>query len=288
MRIRTVEISDEAAEVLRRGEWEGTLFKLPPGHLDRKLYEVVDKVLRALGGKWNRSMRGHLFTIQAHAELAAALEAGGVVDQKRTLEQFFTPESLANRMADWLGITDGTHVLEPSAGDGRLARAAIERGGSVTAIEIDECHMAALLDVADIRAGWMRRICADFMAWTKPAKDESNGDSWFPAEIDAVIMNPPFSNNKDIAHVRRAFAMLRPGGKLAAIMSPHFTFADDRPSREFRELIGYPEAPRSAKLSLDPPGEEVATASVELLPAGTFKAEGTSIAAVLVLIEKAR
>ena len=73
MRVRSVEIGDEVADILRRGEWDGTLFRLPPGQLDRKVYEQVDKVLRALGGKWNRSARGHLFALDAQAALVEAL-----------------------------------------------------------------------------------------------------------------------------------------------------------------------------------------------------------------------
>jgi predicted RNA methylase len=293
MRIKTVDISDEVADVLRRGSWDNAgskpSFYLPPGKLERTLYQKVDKVLGALGGKWNRSARAHQFDAVSANVMLAVLEAGAVVDQKRTLEQFFTPMPLARRMATWLGIADGTHVLEPSAGDGRLARAAIEAGGSVTAIEIDERMMGPLLDVADIRAGWMRRICADFMAWQKPTKDEHNGTSWFTTDIDAVIMNPPFSGGQDIRHVCRALTYLRPGGKLAAIMSPHFTFGTDQLSAGFRRVIGYPEGLRlgydtGVELS---PDLGMVSASVEMLPERTFKTEGTNVSAVLVMIEKA-
>lgn len=283
MRIKTIDVSDEAADVLRRGEWEGTLFRLPAGQLDRKLYEAVDKVLGALGGKWNRSMRGHLFTMEAQADLRAALESGSIVDQKRTLEQFFTPLDLAQRMVRELDIGPGDNVLEPSAGGGNLVAAALEMGAIVQPIELDATlagglHRAMQAHFGDRPTPGVLRpvIQADFLS--VPA---------LSITPDKALMNPPFSGNQDIAHVRHAFDMLAPGGRLAAIMSPHFTFADDRPSREFRELIGYPTLPRSAKISLDPPADPVASASVQLLPAGTFKESGTGVSSVLVLIEKA-
>lgn len=284
MRIRTVDISDEAADVLRRATWDGPVLKLPAGQLDRPLYAAVDKAIKALGGKWNRGMQGHLFPASMVDELAAALDAGAIVDQKKTMEQFFTPADLAARMAEAIGIEDGTHVLEPSAGNGRLVKAALDRGAIVTAVEMDRGWCGAggndskggLLDLAAMHHGQIFIFGADFLEWT-PAS---------PIPIDAVLMNPPFSGNQDIRHVAQALRWLRPGGKMAAIMSPHFTFAQDVPSREFRALIGYPEGePRQDAVYTA--SDDVADCSIELLPAGTFKAEGTNVSAVLVIIEKA-
>lgn len=279
MRIRTVDISDEAAEVLRRGLWNGRVFMLPAGKIERDLYVKIDKALRALGGKWNKGVRGHVFEQDAASALMQALNEGSIVDQKRTLEQFFTPADLAARMVDALDIREGTHVLEPSAGNGRLIWEALERGALVTAVELDADHCAGLIHETRERQkhGDLFVFNADFIEWT-PAS---------PHPIDVVIMNPPFSGNQDIRHVQQALRWLRPGGKLAAIMSPHFTFARDAASEDFRELIGYPSPPRSAQLGMDPPAERIAEASVQLLPAGTFKASGTNVSAVLVLIEKA-
>lgn len=287
MALKAIKIDDDVADVLRRGSWDGTLFKLPAGQLDRKLYERVDRALQALGGKWNRSAGGHLFTVAAlasiptdvQAALMRALDQGHVVDQKKTLEQFFTPPELAERMADEVGIARFgavTHVLEPSAGDGRLARAALEAGASVTAVEIDRelCHRLAN-DLGQRFRGDIVICHGDFMNWVPAARP-----------IDAVMMNPPFSGNQDIKHVLRALDFLRPGGRLAAIMSPHFTFAQDSASRTLRKLIGYPEGEgaRDGAVACEP-SVVVADASVELLPAGTFKQAGTNVAAVLVIIE---
>lgn len=289
MRIRSVDIDSEVEDILRRGAWaEGGTFHLPAGKLDRALYVKVDKVLSAIGGKWDRKAQGHFFLRDGRDALQNALAEGSIVDQKKTLEQFFTPADLAERMVKWLEVADGTHVLEPSAGSGRLAEIAINYGASVTAIEIDPALTETIWAAGCQRLGWLRVYQADFMTWKKPTRDESNGSSWFPADIDAVLMNPPFSANQDIAHVTRALNFLRPGGKLAAIMSPHFTFSNDRASREFCRLIGY-EAP----LGRQPDNyrcvgtADVASCNVETLPPGTFKESGTNVSAVLVLIEKA-
>lgn len=229
MRVKAVEIEPEVAAVLDSATWDEGLLLLPPGQLDRKLYERVDRVLRALGGRWDRRARAHVFGWDAKAAFREALAAGQAVDNKRTMEQFFTPDHVANGLAMALALSNTDHVLEPSAGDGALVRAVIGTAGIVTAVEKDGrlCD-GPLFDLAakPENHGRLDVYCADFMEW------EPSGPP-----IDAVIMNPPFGQCADIAHVRRAFSMLRPGGRLVAIMSPHWRFASDVMSREFREFV---------------------------------------------------
>lgn len=260
MRIKTVEIDAEVEAVLRGGEWKGWLFVLPPGQLDRALYVRVDKVLRALGGKWNRSHGGHMFGMDAKDQLVAALDQGSVVDQKKTLEQFFTPADVASRMVAMLDIRAGQHVLEPSAGNGRLIWEAIERGAHVDAVELDAKLASELISTLQrMRKNSIVSIHpADFMEWSPP-----NGKLY-----DIVIMNPPFGRGADILHILRAWRFLRPGGKLAAILSPHWSFGADRGSAEFRKLI------------------ELHGGKIETLPPGTFRAEGTLVRADLLFMEK--
>lgn len=256
MRIRAIEISDEVADVLRRSTWQGTTLILPAGQLDRKLYQAVDKIITTLGGKWNRSARGHVFGADASAELVAALERGKAVDQKKTFEQFFTPPALADKMAEALALGPDDLVLEPSAGSGRLIDAARKAGVSeheIVAVEIDErlsASLASRYPNADV-------IPADFTEVLE-----------FTRAPSAVIMNPPFSANQDIEHVRRAFDWLRPGGRLASIMSAHFTFAPDRASLAFRDWL--------TGLGGD----------VEILPDATFAESGTNVSAVLITVSK--
>ncbi len=50
-------------------------------------------------------------------------------------------------------------------------------------------------------------------------------------------MNPPFEGRADIHHVTRAFGMLAPGGRLAAIMSSGVAYRSDRIATEFREFV---------------------------------------------------
>ena len=77
-------------------------------------------------------------------------------------------------------------------------------------------------------------------------------------------MNPPFS--ADVDHVLHAFAHLKDGGRIVAIMSEHSFFANDKKSIEFREFL-----------------EQRGTS--EKLPSDTFKASGTMVNTRLVIID---
>lgn len=262
MRIKTVDISDEAAEVLRRGVWSGKVFMLPAGHLEKPLYAQVDKALRALGGKWHKGLRGHLFAQDAADAMRAALESGNVVDTKRTLEQFFTPAALAEHIVVQLaGVTRGTLVLEPSAGGGALVGPALDQGASVIAVEIDQGLAGALKILGQMRGGDLNVINTDFL--NVPV---------LSITPTVVVMNPPFSRGQDMAHVRHAFAMLAPGGTLVAIMSPHWVQSTDRASNDFRVFL--------SQLGDD-------AYDWESLPEGSFKQAGTGVNTGVLLLRKA-
>jgi 16S rRNA G1207 methylase RsmC len=36
-------------------------------------------------------------------------------------------------------------------------------------------------------------------------------------QFDRIVMNPPFDHDTDIDHIRHAYRMLKPGGRLVAI-----------------------------------------------------------------------
>lgn len=220
--MKKVELSAEARAVLEKATIEPLYLMLPNGQLDRKLYVEIDAFLKASGGKWDRKHQGHYFASGTDS-LAAAIASGSVEDRKKTYEQFFTPADLAGQLVAMLDIRAGHSVLEPSAGNGRLIWEALERGASITAIEVDPDLYSDLFG-QKTRYPALDVVCADFMAIPAP-----------PFQFDRVIMNPPFSRGQDMDHVRRAFGFLKPGGRLGAIMSPHWTFASDKRSQEFRQ-----------------------------------------------------
>lgn len=88
----TVTLSPEVAEILGRSTITDTLLVLPPGQLERKLYEKVAKVIQLAGGKWTRAKAGFLFPSDPRAKLGLALKEGAIVDEKKLRQAFYTPE----------------------------------------------------------------------------------------------------------------------------------------------------------------------------------------------------
>ncbi len=89
---------------------------------------------------------------------------------------------------------------------------------------------------------------------------------------DRIIMNPPFSNRRDAEHVMHAYTLLKPGGRIVAIMGEGVFFGQDKKAQEFRDWL-----------------ESVGGTS-EKLPAGSFMDPSlpvnTSVNARMVVIDK--
>jgi predicted RNA methylase len=192
--------------------------------LDRKTYQRVNKVFDALGGKWDRKAKGHIFEGSPEELLGDAVATGEYVDAKQQFQFFETPDWLADKIVALAGIDSGFvgRVLEPSAGGGRIVRA-VNRAAPksfVQAVELNPKLCDGLRCCADSVE------IADFL--------DAHGVD-FGESFDAVVMNPPFTRSQDIAHVRHAFEFLKPGGVLVAIMGIGWTFRQDRKATEFRE-----------------------------------------------------
>jgi ParB/RepB/Spo0J family partition protein len=246
-------VPDDVIPILRRSTFAGNVLTLPE-QLDRQTYLRVAKVLTAARGKWDRKAKGHVFPFDPRELISAAVGDGVVVDAKRTLPFFETPEDLAERMVGLSGIGRGEIALEPSAGMGRIVRRLMARGAMVDAVEIDPENCKALRAIPDIRC-----VCEqDFLEYAEVDA----------AQYDAVLMNPPFSNNQDIRHIRAAWAFVRPGRRLIAICSEGPFFRQDAAATAFRAWL-----------------EEIGADAVKL-PDNTFRESGTGVAARIIFAAK--
>jgi len=113
----------------------------------------------------------------------------------KALGAFYTPESLAEALADWvLADSDVKCVLEPSAGDGALISAAraMASGRSIrfVACDIDRFACAKLRTVVGKQDTVLER---DFLSL----------EASEIGRVDAVLANPPFIRNHDIPNSRR-------------------------------------------------------------------------------------
>ena len=170
----------------------------------------------------------------------------------KKIEGFFpTPKTLVDQMIDYADIQAGHEVLEPSAGKGNIAQ------------EIQQAAPDAILEVVEYNAGLRALLEAkgynvvgnDFLEVTK--------------NYDRIVMNPPFENFQDIDHVKHAYDLLKPGGKLVAIMGAGVKNSRKK-AVEFREWL------------------DDAGSYIEDLPEGSFKVSDrpTGVSTVMVTIEK--
>jgi phospholipid N-methyltransferase len=171
--------------------------------------------------------------------------------ERRAAELFETGHTLADELAAMLDPRPGQRVLEPSAGRGALIRAVRRRCRKAEIVAVEALpKLCASLD----RQGFGAR-CTDFLE-IRP------GD--LGELVDRVLMNPPFSRQQDIAHVRHAVRFLRPGGVLVAVMSAGVKFRQDRAATEFRAYV------------------EGIGGTIQDLPEGSFAAAGTMVRTVVV------
>jgi protein-L-isoaspartate O-methyltransferase len=185
----------------------------------------------------------------AQRSVAYAQRAGvGAKEALTNLEiagYYPTPPELVARLIDAADIDAGDAVLEPSAGSGTLADAASAAGGEVDAIEIN----SQLRD-------YLRSLGYPIVA--------TNILDFAPGAIyDVVVMNPPFERGQDIDHVRHAARLVKPGGRLVALVSSGAVQRSDRKAQDFRAWL------------------ESQGATIEILPPTTFGRATVSTALIV-------
>ncbi len=249
---KTLAISEEVKSVLRAATLTDGALHLGPEQLDRPLYVAVNKVIEALGGKWNRSKRCHIFTGDGLSELQGVLDAGKIVVDK--FGYFPTPEPIARQLVDLAEIEPHHSILEPSAGQGHILRAIeAEMGRNGTAEII--CIELQSKNCEVLRAKDWEVLEGDFL-------------SIEPQQVDRVVMNPPFERQQDIDHVQAAFRWLKPGGRLVSVMCGNAMDRSNKKGEAFQRFF------------------EVHQGRTIRNPEGSFKESGTGVNTIIVVIEK--
>jgi len=254
-----IQISDEVRAVLDRSVVEGNLLKLPPEQLDRKLYVRVNETLEALGGKWNKGKKAHVFESDPRAAIGKAKDEGKVAHPNQH-DFFRTQRPIAELACRRLSAERGHRILEPSVGEGDLIAPILERlgkpVGDLVVYEKDERRFAGLAKRGlTVAAGFL--IPRDFLEAAPPTE----------ILFDRVLMNPPFEKKSDVRHIMHALKFLAPGGRLVAIASAGLNFRTDKATKALRDLI-------------------LEDGTIEDLPDGSFEQSGTNVATVLVVYDK--
>lgn len=179
------------------------------------------------------------------------LDEGGV-EVHAVPELFATSALLADQVIAQVPLVDGMTICEPSAGTGALL-AALFRRIDPARVVVDAVEFnAALAASLQIRFPTVCVHHGDFLAVVASPR------------YDLLIMNPPFSNARDIQHIKHAHAMLNPGGHLIAICA---------------------DGPRQRACLA--PWADACGGSYTALPAGSFKEAGTMVPTALVVLHSA-
>lgn len=187
-------------------------------------------------------------------EVLAALIAGKVVNPQKDFQFFATPAALADDVCLAAGPLQGRRVLEPSAGDGALARRARELGAEVTCAELWDRNVTALKEQGfPVHGG-------DFLSM----RPETLG------QFDVILANPPFAKGQDLAHVQHMWQFLRQGGVLSVLTSQSWREGTLSKQVAFRRFLE----------------QEGVDFAVKDVPPGTFAASGTQVGALHLVLRK--
>ena len=162
-----------------------------------------------------------------------------------------TPSELAQRVVNLAHLKPGQTILEPSAGKGSIAEI-IRQDYPDNPLMLIELN-PTLRDILTLKGFTL--IGDDFLAHTE--------------QYDVIVQNPPFEKFADIDHVYHAYSLLKPHGRLVSVMGEGVFFRDNKKATDFRQWL------------------ELHEAHIEELPADAFKSSGTSVAARLIVVNKA-
>ncbi len=230
---------------LSKCTYAGSTVYLPFERLEN--YADIRKALMDAGAKY----KNNTFIFQNDAEpFINRLMGGEEINIKKQFQFFGTPPKVAKMVIDKINWVTGYKVGEFSAGQGGLLDYLPNLNLDITCVELMP-ENAQILSKKGYNV-----ICEDFL------KNEYQ-------QQDVIIGNPPFSKNQDIDHFMHMYKHLKEGGQMAVIVSPHFTFANDKKSVAFRKFL-----------------EDHAADDYETIEAGEFKESGTNIKTVLIYLRK--
>lgn len=212
-------------------------------------------VLDGTGGKADEEYRS---TEAKKSEFDQAItlyySKGKVTDRRNNREGsdwYATPDPVGLMMMKWSGAHVGDRVLEPSAGDGAIARWS-PKGTKLDMVEQTE-SLAARAKLANTDGNVIVGNFEDLHVTNK---------------YESIVMNPPFGVGGKMAmeHVAKAFSHLPYGGRIVALVP---TGQMDRRLMDW--LSETPEAAVIAKIKL---------------PGCTFERAGTGVMTQIVIIDR--
>lgn len=193
----------EARDLKKDRSWRDDTWVRVPGCYElRNLYGSADqaiteagRVLESIGGTPVSKTRWAFD--YCPLEVVQEIVASGCLPDQKAHQFYPTPESLARIAVEMAEIGEQHTCLEPSAGMGGLA--------DLMPRERTHCIEVSPLHCKVLESKGHHVTQADFLAWTGK-------------HVDCIVMNPPFSDGRWQAHLEHASPMVKPGGRLVAIL----------------------------------------------------------------------
>lgn len=257
--IGAIDTARHSGRALTRGAWDVEsdyfrfkTFKNGNAHLWFKRDDLLERVNQLLVDYYGAALCASSDAADVHyaprdrapaKNFAFFPTPGPVLSRLMEAAAVYTPETYS-------GNYPRKSVLEPSAGTGAIAGPVRDAGHKVRCVELQPVM------VGQLRGQGLDVVEGDFLHMTVQRL----------GQFDAVVMNPPFDNGRDVEHVTHALQFVAPGGTLAAVMAAGVEFREDHRTTAFRALV------------------ERYGGRFEDLPAGSFSSVGTNVNTVIVKI----
>lgn len=222
-----------------------------------KEYDAVKYRLERLGGHWRERFGGFVFDTDPTPALRNPATWEPIEHSEyehwKIMRQFYpTPAPVAERVVELCEINDEHTVLEPSAGKAALLKP-LHRTERIQTVEIDGVLAMGLRDMgyAVINSSFEDAVAAGKIS-----------------PVDRIVMNPPFSQQRDIKHIMLAYELIKEGGILVAIMSENDLYYDTPLTKQFNAFL------------------KDKGAYIEAVPMRAFAESQTSVDTVIVKIKK--
>lgn len=131
-------------------------------------------------------------------EVIREIVLSGCLPDVKAHQYYPTPEAVARAAVEMARIGGTDTVLEPSAGTGHIAD--LLPKDRTTCVEIAPLHCKVLMGKGHAVH------CADFLHWPPTGR------------FDRIVMNPPYSEGRWLAHVQYATTLLADDGRLVAVL----------------------------------------------------------------------
>lgn len=185
---------------------ENSLYLHGRGSKDKQILDELDKLLSFVGASKHQINQAVWYEFDYPVkDIISFLILKGVYPDFKSYQYYPTENELSELAVIEADINENDECLEPSAGQGAIAKHLPD--GKTHCVEISE------LNVEILKKKGFNVEKHDFLKWS--AKNLSR-------KFDKIVMNPPFSKNRAILHVKTAINHLKENGKLVAIIPSNY------------------------------------------------------------------